>query len=201
MAAGRARPRRSASGGDRRRAPRPARRGGRRRRAGGWARAAPVRAPPTPGPSASTRCSISTNRPESGSVVQAVLAVVWTRISQPLPRGAPVTSGVPSDRRGQGRRREVGAGLGQHLAADADLVGDRQAGERAVGRERGERQRLGPGQGAAQHAVAGAQADRDQIVAARRRAWGRRSAAARRPARSSCRAGALLGVEAGRYRP
>ena len=62
-------------------------------------------APPTPGPSASTRSSICTNRPESGRVVQAVLAVVWTRISQPLPRRAPVTSGVPSDERGHGGRQ------------------------------------------------------------------------------------------------
>ena len=69
--------------------------------------------------------------------------------------------------RGQRRGREVGGGLGQHLAADARVLGRRQAGERPVGVERRQLQGLLPSKGAAQHPVALAQRDGDQLVAAR----------------------------------
>ena len=60
---------------------------------------------------------------------------------------------------------EVDVRLRQHLALDRDVLRNLQAGERRGIREDGEVRRLGPRQGAAERAVAGANAHRQQIVA------------------------------------
>ena len=92
--------------------------GGRRRRrpkpssvsSGGSACSAAVAA--TPSLSATSRRSISTNRPESGRFDQSALAVVWNSTTQPLPRvrrRSPAACRRPaaprSCRRGRGRAR------------------------------------------------------------------------------------------------
>ena len=122
--------------------------------------------PPAPGARARIRCSMSTKRPESGSELQLVLAEVWTRISRPLPRWAMVIERRAVLQGGEGGSRQSGAGLGQHLAADAHLLGREEAGEGAVGIEGCEAERLLPGERTAQHPVAGTERDRDQVVAA-----------------------------------
>ena len=64
---------------------------------------------------------------------------------------------------------EVGRRLGQHLLADAHVLGNRDAEERAVGRELGQRAGLAPAHDAAQRAVAQAQPRRHQRIVARAR--------------------------------
>ena len=66
--------------------------------------------------------------------------------------------------RGPGSGRQRGIRFGQHLPVDGDVLRHGKAGERAVGRERGEMLRLFPGQAAAEAAAAAAQFDRHQIV-------------------------------------
>ncbi len=61
---------------------------------------------------------------------------------------------------------EVGRRLGQNLLGDAHVLGDRDAEERAVGRELGQRRRLAPAHDAAQRAVAQAERRRHQRVVA-----------------------------------
>ena len=55
----------------------------------------------TPRLTAMMRRSMSTKRPDNGSDVQVVFAVVWTRTIRPFPRRSAVTNGVPSVRRTQ----------------------------------------------------------------------------------------------------
>ncbi len=57
--------------------------------------------PETPWLSATMRRSMLTNRPEMARFDHSGSAEVWTRMSQPLPRFAAVTSGVPSVSRAQ----------------------------------------------------------------------------------------------------
>ena len=83
---------------------------------------------------------------------------------------------------GQLRRR-----LGQHLPGDQHLRRDGQADERGCGREGGQRRRLAPGQGAAQLAVPGQQAHRQQRVG--RRVARRPGVLVRHPGRRQARPG------------
>ncbi len=76
----------------------------------------PAASPATPADSATSRRSMSTNRPESGRSDQSALAVTWNSTMRPAPRGAAVTSGVPSASRAQVCSARCGARLGQHLA-------------------------------------------------------------------------------------
>ncbi len=73
--------------------------------------------------------------------------------------------------RGPALGGEHGVGLGQHLAAHGDVLGHRDAGKRAVGREGSQMLRLFPGQTAAERAAALAQLDRDEIVLGLRQPW------------------------------
>ena len=59
--------------------------------------------PATPPESATSRRSICTKRPESGSSDHSALAVTWNSTTRPWPRASPVTSGVPSASRAQMR--------------------------------------------------------------------------------------------------
>ena len=59
---------------------------------------------------ATMRRSMSTNRPESGRFDQVVSAVTWNSTISPLPRGAAVTSGVPSASRAQVLPARPGSG-------------------------------------------------------------------------------------------
>ena len=116
------------------------------------------------------RRSISTKVPDIGRSDQRMSALTWNRLTRPLPRRSPVTSGVPSSSEAQLLRGEHRVGLGQHLPVDGDVLRHRQAGERAVGGEGGEMLRLLPGQAAAEAAAAAAQLHRHQIVIGLRQA-------------------------------
>ena len=87
----------------------------------------------TPTESATSRRSISTNRPDSGRFDQSALAVTWNSTIRPAPRAAWVTSGVPSASRAQVASVRSRARLGQHLAGHPHLVRHGQAGERRGG--------------------------------------------------------------------
>ena len=65
---------------------------------------------------------------------------------------------------GPGAVRQRGVGLGQHLPVDDDVVGHRQAGERARRREGAEPLRRLPGERAAEHAAAAAEPHRHEFV-------------------------------------
>ena len=118
----------------------------------------------TPTDSATSRRSMSTNKPDSGRLDQSALAVTWNSTMRPAPLVASVTSGVPSRQRRPGVRGEIGARLGQHLAVDRHLGRHRQPGERRAGGERRQPGRLAPGHRAAQLAVAAQQLHRQQRV-------------------------------------
>ena len=115
------------------------------------------RRPVTPPLSATSRRSMSTNRPDSGRFDQSGLAVAVTSTIQPSPRFCEVTSGVPSASRAQLRSGQIERRLGQDLPVDLDVGRDRQPLERRLGRKGLEPCRLGPGQGPAQRTVADAQ--------------------------------------------
>ena len=101
--------------------------GGRRRRAAGSGSSGARSAPPTPGPRASTRSQhLRRTGRTAAAMVQAVLAVVWTRISQPLPRRAPVTSGVPSASEASVAPARSGPGSASTWRLTRDLVADRR---------------------------------------------------------------------------
>ena len=72
-------------------------------------------------PAPTIRRSMSTNRPESGRFDQVVSAVTWKSTIRPSPRLSAVTIGVPSASAAQVLRVQVAVGLGEDLAADADL--------------------------------------------------------------------------------
>ena len=72
----------------------------------------------------------------------------------------------PVLKRGPGPARQVAVGLGQDLAAHAEIGRRDETGERALRREGGEGLRAVPGQGAAERAPAAAQAHGNQRIAA-----------------------------------
>ena len=121
---------------------------------GGSAMSAP--APATPCDRPTSRCSISTNRPDSGSDDHSGFAVVWISTSQPSSRLSAVTSGVPSDSRAQVRDDRSRLGSASTWRVTRTSSGMRQAGERAVGIEGRQGHRLRPGHGAAEGAPAAA---------------------------------------------
>ena len=87
-------------------------------------------APGTPAERATSRRSMSTNRPDSGRLDQSALAVTWNSTMRPAPRALCVTSGVPSAKVAQVCCGQVGRGLGQHLPVHLHLVRHGEAGER-----------------------------------------------------------------------
>ena len=78
------------------------------------------------------RRSMSTKVPESGRFDQLVSAVTWKRISQPLPEGAAVTSGVPSASAAQVRSVSVPSGSASTWRWTSTSLGHGQPGERAL---------------------------------------------------------------------
>ena len=112
----------------------------------------------TPADSATSRRSISTNRPDSGRFDQSALAVTWNSTIRPAPARRRVTSGVPSASVAQVWAASVRRGFGEHLP-----------GHRHVRRNRAAR-RTASRAGTAPSRPAGSRT-------ARRRAGGRRPAA------------------------
>ena len=154
----------------------------------------------TPADSATSRRSMSTNRPDSGRFDQSALAVTWNSTIRPAPRVAWVTSGVPSASVAQVCPARSARRLGQHLPVDLHLVRHGQAGERRAGAERRQPGRLAPGQRAAKLPVAAEQLHRQQRVGLADRLFGGarageadQQAALLHPARSARRAPAPAG--------
>ena len=127
----------------------------------------------TPTDNSTSRRSMSTNSPDSGRFDQSAFAVTWNSTTRPPPSGISVTSGVPSAKRRPGPARQIGAGFGQHLPVDLDLLGNRQAGERRVRWKRRHPGGLAPGQRAAKLAIPGEQPHRQQRVGVVGRRLGR----------------------------
>ena len=93
-----------------------------RHRAPRSAPAGPARRRRRPAPAPRSAAAGRRTRPTAAAYDQVVLAVVCTRTSQPLPRCAPVISGVPSARRAQVARGQLGPRLRQHLAMHHDVA-------------------------------------------------------------------------------
>ena len=110
-----------------------------------------------PAESATRRRIMSGNRPESGRLDQSALAVTWNSTTRPDPRGASVTSGVPSASRAQVWVASCAEGSASTWRLTRDLVRHGQAGEGRGGGERRQLGRLAPGQRAAQLTVLGEQ--------------------------------------------
>ena len=110
------------------------------------------------------RRSISTKVPDIGRSDQRMSAPTWNRLTTPLPRCSPVTSGVPSSSEAQLLVASTASGSASTWRLTVMSFGTCEARERAVGGERGQMLRLFPGQAAAEAAAAAAQLDRHQIV-------------------------------------
>ena len=110
---------------------------------------------------------MSTNRPESGRLDQSGVAGGAEQHDAAAPAGGGGHERRPVGERGPGVGGDVGRRFGEDLAADLHLLGDREAGERRAGGERGERGGLAPGKGAAELAVAGEQANGEQGIVVR----------------------------------
>ncbi|MEJ0018162.1 MAG: hypothetical protein WDN25_16655 [Acetobacteraceae bacterium] len=118
----------------------------------------------TPTDSATSRRSMSTNRPDSGRFDQSALAVTWNSTTRPAPRVVCVTSGVPSASAAQVWLARSAEGSASTWRFDLHFVGDRQPGERRAGDELRDAGRLGPGQCPAKLAVAAQQLHRHQRI-------------------------------------
>ncbi len=127
----------------------------------------------TPTESATSRRSISTNRPDSGRSDQSALAVTWNSTMRPAPRGA-----CRDQRRAVGEARpgllgQMRPRLGQHLArSPAPPPAPRGPANGEFGGNGGEAGRLAPGQRAAELPVAGEQLHRQQRRPGARRCAG-----------------------------
>ena len=118
----------------------------------------------TPADSATSRRSMSTNRPDSGRSDQSALAVTWNSTIRPAPRGAWVTSGVPSASRAQVASLSCAPGSASTWRVTFTSSGTARPANGEFGGEAGQPGRLAPRHRPAELAVAGQQLHRQQRI-------------------------------------
>src|ERR1700760_966723 len=103
------------------------------------------------------RLNISTKVPDIGRSDQRISALTWNRLTTPLPRRSPVTSGVPSSSEAQLLVASDASGSASTWRLTGTSLGP-------VGGKGGEMRGLFPGQAAAKRASAAAQLYGHQAV-------------------------------------